>query len=828
MRKLIGLLAILLLTFTVVAMAADGPVLKDGKKGRESISQEVWHKLTGPLKDAVKEYRKEARLKRPANAELKSIKVRVAKPIVEGEKATFEYKNQKMKPSLLESLIDPVVQKRWKNPSYDVLRCLVQTTGDPKELEKYNVKVRAVSNLGSYKVVSVEMASTEIEKVAKLASVKRLSASMNRELDNSRATFNTGASKIRLKRGGLFQNGYTGKGVLVAAIDSGIDFTHGDFLNEDGSSRVMYIWDVTEDIAGKSPADVFGAPLDGLDYGTVWTKAEIDAGLCTQVDNVGHGTHVMGSAAGNGSATGYYAGQAPNADILAVKGLDNNGILFCLEVAKRMEQPVAVNMSYGYGTPYAYAAYYPDSFPADGTSPDALMMKGWMDEYGSGNVIVGSAGNAGHWNNVLDMDVIPPTVGGYHSGASLAAASTHTLKVPDYGTFWLDTWDYAPYEYDYPYVCVGMWYESPVQVTFISPNGDTIGPMVHGDYGVLWDASYLNAVYYWMNYDAGENGHYPAFFDLGDYFYDACYPTMGDWQVLVEPIGGSGTGRVDMHCTARNLFLGFLDMWLLEAAPTFQGDITNVHSNYVLDEDSSPYTITVGSWVSRVWWPSIDGWWYSWPWGDQMGHIATYSNPGPSRDRRMKPDIAAPGSSVVSVLSNDYTDDDELISFTGQHVVMRGTSMAAPQVTGGCALILEKYPTKSYARVRDLISSYARTDQLTRLYGMQAFGAGKFNVKPLNEPPVPMVTASNVGGIPTFDASASYDPEDFPMNYEFRVEAESFSATELTYTPDLTGVGVMSITPDATLSGRYRVKVRVNDTIVNSDWIISDWITITH
>ena len=40
----------------------------------------------------------------------------------------------------------------------------------------------------------------------------------------------------------------TGKGVLIAIIDSGIDYLHPDFQNPDGTSRILYLWDQGRDI----------------------------------------------------------------------------------------------------------------------------------------------------------------------------------------------------------------------------------------------------------------------------------------------------------------------------------------------------------------------------------------------------------------------------------------------------------------------------------------------------------------------------------------------------------------------------------------------------
>jgi len=87
----------------------------------------------------------------------------------------------------------------------------------------------------------------------------------------------------------------TGSGTAVAIIDSGIDYTHPDFRNNDGSSRILYIWDQT----------VSGVPPEGFTSGIEYTSkqineliANIEAGFRPppNMDEAGHGTAVAGIA----------------------------------------------------------------------------------------------------------------------------------------------------------------------------------------------------------------------------------------------------------------------------------------------------------------------------------------------------------------------------------------------------------------------------------------------------------------------------------------------------------------------------------------------------
>ena len=78
----------------------------------------------------------------------------------------------------------------------------------------------------------------------------------------------------------------SGTGVIVAVIDSGIDYTHPDFRNADGTTRILNLWDQTipaDSVADPFPAEngetsFLGAP-SGYFLGTEFTRAVIDRAL---------------------------------------------------------------------------------------------------------------------------------------------------------------------------------------------------------------------------------------------------------------------------------------------------------------------------------------------------------------------------------------------------------------------------------------------------------------------------------------------------------------------------------------------------------------------
>ncbi len=82
---------------------------------------------------------------------------------------------------------------------------------------------------------------------------------------------------------------------------------------------------------------------------------------------------------------------------------------------------------------------------------------------------------------------------------------------------------------------------------------------------------------------------------------------------------------------------------------------------------------------------------------DNVNHILSFSSRGPTADGRLKPDIVAPGSHIISLASNapDYTAAGVCNRYypPGQQVLnwASGTSQAAAHVSGAAAIALEVY-----------------------------------------------------------------------------------------------------------------------------------------
>ncbi len=167
-----------------------------------------------------------------------------------------------------------------------------------------------------------------------------------------------------------------GTGVLVAVLDSGIDFTRPEFRDGAGRTRILYLWDQTlRPEAGNGERQ----PPQGFAQGVEFSAQQIDRALAESdpqqrymllpsVDTSGHGTAVAGIAAGclpayEGSVAGIpgsqYRGAAPAASLLVVKlGLPGaegfprtteimRGVTYALQKAMELAMPLVINLSFG-------------------------------------------------------------------------------------------------------------------------------------------------------------------------------------------------------------------------------------------------------------------------------------------------------------------------------------------------------------------------------------------------------------------------------------------------------------------------------------------------
>lgn len=469
---------------------------------------------------------------------------------------------------------------------------------------------------------------------------------------------------------------YTGAGVLIGVIDSGVDWRHDDFRRLNGTTRFKAIWDLWGT----------GTPPTGFAYGAEWSESQINTSLAgggtvNEVDTNGHGTHVTGIAAGNGRAGGgTYRGVALEADLLFAKPYHDGGfpedktidaMNWMVQKAHALGQPIAINMSLG-GHMGAH----------DGTSAQERVLDFLS---GPGVVFCVAAGNEGE---------------SYLAEAGTAADHDYVLRVLDYdpnqGT-------------GNDVYLVQLWYDGAANpAVSITYNGTTAPPVPEGQTRTISSSAGFITI------DNAVQGANPI---NGDKF---C-------QIQVDDRAGFDVAAIDwvIHISGG---VGQAHAWLAYSSMT--AGFPHSDQSYSLGMPASAeQAVTVAAWKTRNTWPGTGGTYgYNGDWGAApVGDRAPFSSLGPTRDGRQKPDIAAPGMAIVSCLSqNQNPQPEDALRVPGnRYWVTQGTSMATPLVCGIAGLMFEKNRNLSAADVRTILRNTASHDDYTGQGWNTAFGAGK-------------------------------------------------------------------------------------------------------
>jgi hypothetical protein len=498
--------------------------------------------------------------------------------------------------------------------------------------------------------------------------------------------------------------GATGKGVIIGNVDTGLDITHPDFRKADGTTRVKYLWRQDDGCVGTPPPFPY-------DFGCLYTEAQINASLTggpavQAPDAAGHGTHTTGVAAGNGLATGHgfpagrYVGMAPDADIIMVKTFPEPGAACganCFQIsagldfidakAAELGKPYVINLSLG----QQYGGH--DGSDLDEQTIDSLIGPGVP-----GKALAKSVGN----------DRGSPI----HISGTVAAGATitHTFTIPTYtpippvvGTL-------------HNYAAWWLWYNAgdALTVTICDPTAPACNSTLHKVVASTLDGQVVrNGSLGFMQVDDTDSPIVPG--------GARSFHMEVDDQGGVAPGAGVWTVRVQGKTVPQG---GHYDAWLWLSsfgASQFEvgwnsPDLTNLISI----PGTSFNEITVGGYMTKYQWQSVNGnppyhWTGTLP--TDVGTLASFSSPGPTRDNRIKPEIAAPAWTEVSALSKDVVitttpppGTQAQVVEDGVHWAQAGTSFSSPHIAGIFAQLLSLNPKLDAIQLRFLATSTARVD----------------------------------------------------------------------------------------------------------------------
>lgn len=402
---------------------------------------------------------------------------------------------------------------------------------------------------------------------------------------------------------GMFQEGGSerntsqlyGKGILIAIVDSGIDYTLPDFRYPDGSTRIRALWDQSiQPIEGETPPE-------GYAIGVEYTKEQIDEALLgvnsieryrkvRSRDVSGHGTAIAGIVAGNTGGNGGYQGVAPASELLVVKMGNSRaggfprtteliqGVDYVIRKALEYRMPVAVNLSFG----NTYGSH-------DGTS----LTERFLDDISN------------YWKSVI-------CVGSGNEGTSAG----HTSGILEEGK---ETIIELGVQENEPTLNVQIWksYTDEVEISFMNPSGVRIGPIQETLGTQRWTIGETELLLYY-----GKPSPYSVRQEIFvDFLPVQSYINRGIWKIILTP---------------RKIVEGNYQMWLPSQSVLNKGTAFLYPSNTttLTIPSTAARVVTVGAYDTRTF------------------TYANFSGRGPAKGSEgaaiFKPDLVAPGVRVMA------------------------------------------------------------------------------------------------------------------------------------------------------------------------------------
>jgi subtilisin family serine protease len=486
-----------------------------------------------------------------------------------------------------------------------------------------------------------------------------------------------------------------GRDVLVGIIDvEGFDFGHEDFLDADGQTRWIRIWDQGGDGLRRPPPkprnEGRDADRNAMQYGSEIREEHMDKAIRgsrdprfglpaallepqSQMLPGSHGTHVASIAAGNSGIArhAHIAGvlvELENDPARARKSFYDStriadGVEYLLDLAAELGgegPPVPVSINISLGT---------NGHAHDGSSP----MARWIDDALStqGRCVTVAAGNSGQTATMAGADARFVT-GRIHAAGTFAATDLRQ----ELG--WLVGADGIADVSDNE---MEIWYSAQDRITveLRPPGGDWIQPAVEPN-GRIKDHPLENgtvvSIYSELYHPAnGLNRISIVLAPIRDDVLGEERPVApGEWRVRL-------TGTVVRD--------GRYDAWIERDDPVQLGATRGrwrfpsyfAEGSYTSDRMIN--SLACAEQVIAV--ANVDS-------ARNAAHRT--SSRGPTRDNRCKPDIAAEGTNIVAARALGGAD---------RWIEMTGTSMASPYVCGVAALMLAIEPKLTATQIQGLI-----------------------------------------------------------------------------------------------------------------------------
>jgi len=493
------------------------------------------------------------------------------------------------------------------------------------------------------------------------------------------------------------QYGVSGEGVVVVMIDRGIDYRHPDFVDDEGKTRIAYIFDMVNATGADAPDNPYGV-------GTIITREEINASLQSggaplSMDRGGHGTATTGIMVGDGSGTPdrQFAGVAPDATIISIKLTQDPFPAFGDQPGQNAffnasYIPIALEFAHDKITELGLPSVTLMNIgsiggPTDGTS---TVCRAIDDFVAQGHPFVCGVGDDGGADN--------------YARGTIAQGETAEILVEknEAGNLRFDLW----YSED-----------DRFQVSIERPNGTTEGPFpapVNAGSGINESLGDIQL------YHRGAN----------QVFFGA---TSDRREILIDMQGATGTYKVMLEATeigADGLFQATLNPARSGNDNRFASYVVAGHS--INDYSSATRAISPTDYVVTTAWTALDGRMFDV--GNSQGvpgDLWVGSSAGPTHDGRRGTDFATPGERAIGA----YSPDTYYANFTGNIVagsnglygLQTAVSASAPVATGIIALMLELNPDLTPDELLNLLHQSCLTDSFTGTIPNPEWGFGKLD-----------------------------------------------------------------------------------------------------
>ena len=473
-----------------------------------------------------------------------------------------------------------------------------------------------------------------------------------------------------------------GAGVIVGFVDTGINYTDSLFRNVDGSTRIIGIWDQTNNSDNSNNIENETAkPFSAFSalYGTQYTAEEINlalnsdnpASIVPTRDENGHGTFLASIAAGNRDERAGFSGAAPQASIAMVKLKPAKQYLrdfYLIQDGAEayQENDIMMGVSYLYFLARKYSMPLVVCIPL-GTNIGSHMGMSRLGQYlnqvslSNGSAVITAAGNETgarhHFRAVMDADTDEVTaelrVGEREAGFSME------LWAENMGAY---------------------------TVGFISPTGEVareISVPLRGENTVSFLLEQTQITVYTQIADVSAGSQF--------IFMRFENPMSGIWRILIR-------NSLDIRETF-HIWLpvrGFIsdETYFLRPDP----------DTIITDPGNARYPITVTAYDHT------------------KNSIYIHASRGYSLSGRIKPDLAAPGVNILGA------------SVSGRRLTrMSGTSVSAAHLAGAAAILLNwgvlnaNYPYLNTPVLKSIfVRGAQRNPALT--YPNREFGYGTLNL----------------------------------------------------------------------------------------------------